>query len=216
MSEAIEFIQKGGIVMVPLLICSILALTIVIEKIINLRPKKVLIPEILTVLKTVKVKSDTEIAIQLCKQYKGPLVNIILTCLENLYLPKDDLKELLNDQGRHEVRTLERGLVLLETVAGIAPLLGLLGTVTGMIKVFTVISQQGVGQANALAGGISEALITTVAGLSIGIPSLVCYNYFTSRAENLIMDIEKHTANFLYRMLLQNVTGTGSDNAVQS
>jgi biopolymer transport protein ExbB len=95
---------------------------------------------------------------------------------------------------------LERGLVGLETVAGISPLLGLLGTVVGMIKVFTVISQQGIGQATTLSGGISEALITTAVGLSIGIPSLVAFNYFTNRAENLVLDIEKHCNTLLKQL----------------
>jgi biopolymer transport protein ExbB len=88
----------------------------------------------------------------------------------------------------------------LETIAGVAPLLGLFGTVIGMIKVFNVISQQGLGQANVLSRGISEALITTVTGLAIGIPALIAYNYFTSKAEGLVLDIEKYTASLLHKI----------------
>ncbi len=98
------------------------------------------------------------------------------------------------------MRSLERGLAALETIAGIAPLLGLLGTVLGMIKVFTVISRQGTGQASLLAGGISEALITTVTGLFIGIPALIMYNYFSHRAENYILDIEKYTTKLMQKI----------------
>ena len=104
---------------------------------------------------------------------------------------------MISDQGRQEVGSLEKGLVVMETIASIAPLLGLLGTVIGMIKVFNVIQQQGLGQTQALSGGISEALITTVVGLSIGIPSVVGYTFFTDKAENLILDIEKYTSKLL-------------------
>jgi biopolymer transport protein ExbB len=90
---------------------------------------------------------------------------------------------------------------VLETVAGIAPLLGLLGTVLGMISVFKVIEEMGVGQAKALSGGISEALITTAVGLFIGIPALIAYNYITSRSDNLILDIEKYTLLLLNKII---------------
>ena len=113
---------------------------------------------------------------------------------------KSEIKELITDEGRQQVRDLEKGLVILETVAGIAPLLGLFGTVLGMIRVFDTISKIGVGQASALSGGISEALITTAVGLSIGIPALVFFNYFTSRAENLILDIEKYSTTLLQKI----------------
>lgn len=217
MTEFYEFIQKGGIMMIPLFLCSILAVAIIIEKFISLRQKKVLVPEITAVLKNIKSFNDTDLAIQICRQHKGPFANIILTSLENFFLPHNDLKELINDQGRQEVRALERGLVLLETVAGIAPLLGLLGTVLGMIKVFTVITELGVGQARALSGGIAEALITTVVGLFIGIPALVFYNYFTNRAENLVLDIEKYTSELLNKVNLMKLNQTGSGNhAIQS
>jgi biopolymer transport protein ExbB len=96
--------------------------------------------------------------------------------------------------------TLQKGLVVLETVAGVSPLLGLLGTVLGMIKVFQEISEVGVGQGNLLAGGIAEAILTTAAGLFIAIPSLVFYNYFSSKAESLILEIESY-ANTLLKKL---------------
>ena len=113
---------------------------------------------------------------------------------------EEEVKEAIVDQGRQEARTLERGLGVLETVAGIAPLMGLLGTVLGMIRVFDVISRQGLGQTQSLSGGISEALITTVAGLSIAIPTLVAYNYFTHKVEDLVLEIEKYSAQILNKV----------------
>ncbi len=95
---------------------------------------------------------------------------------------------------------LGRGLGMLETVAGIAPLLGLLGTVLGILKVFKVISVMGVGQASALAGGISEALITTIAGLFIGIPALVAYNYYSDKTESLVLEMENHSNRLLNKI----------------
>ena len=138
----------------------------------------------------------------------------MLATLSNQDLPKDELKEIILDQGRQEVRVLERGLVMLETIAAAAPLLGLMGTVIGMIKVFNVISQQGIGQASVLSGGISEALITTVTGLAIGIPALVAFNYFTNKAESLVMDIEKHSATLLRRFRFLPKSQEEADHAV--
>ncbi|MFQ6113994.1 MAG: MotA/TolQ/ExbB proton channel family protein [bacterium] len=200
MQEVWQFLVKGGVIMIPLALCSILGLAIVIEKSFSLRRKKVIIPEIVSVLDNIKAEDDVGLALSICEQYEGPFANIIRAGLENRDLPKDEIKEVLLDQGRQEVRTLERGLVILETVAGIAPLLGLLGTVIGILKVFNVISALGVGQAAALSGGISEALITTIVGLSIGIPAVVAFNYFTNKAEDLILDIEKYSSSLLKKV----------------
>lgn len=197
MDHVVEFFNKGGFIMYPLLLCSIAALTIVIEKIITLRRKKVIIPEIVNVLDNIKGPGDIGLALSICEKHKGPFANIIRIGLENRELPREELKETLNDQGRQEVHQLERGLMILETIAAIAPLLGLLGTVIGILKVFNVISVLGVGQATALSGGISEALITTIVGLSIGIPAVVVFNYFTNKAEGLVLEIEKYSSLLL-------------------
>jgi biopolymer transport protein ExbB len=200
MNHVLEFFGKGGLVMYPLLLCSIAALAIVIEKIITLRRKKVIIPEVVNVLDNIKGTEDIGLALSICERHQGPFANIIRTGLENRNLPREELKEVLSDQGRQEVHYLERGLVILETIAAIAPLLGLLGTVIGILKVFDVIAVMGVGQATALSGGISEALITTIVGLSIGIPAVVVYNLFSNKAEGLILEIEKYSAVLLSKV----------------
>ncbi|MFQ5676836.1 MAG: MotA/TolQ/ExbB proton channel family protein [bacterium] len=194
MEQLWSFLVKGGVMMIPLALCSILGLAIVIEKALSLRRKKVIIPEVVNVLENIKGPDDVGLAISICEQHEGSFANIIRVGLENRGLPKEEIKEALNDQGRQEVHNLERGLMIIETVAGIAPLMGLLGTVIGILKVFNVISELGVGQAAALSGGISEALITTIIGLSIGIPAVVVYNYFTNKAEGLILEIEKYSS----------------------
>ena len=200
MKNAWDFLAKGGITMIPLFLCSITGLAIIIEKFISLRRRKVIVPEVISVLENIKGSNDFGLAVSICEKHNGPFANIIRITLENHNLPREEIKETLLDQGRQEVHQLEKGLGVLETVAGIGPLLGLLGTVLGILKVFKVIAIMGVGQATSLAGGISEALITTIAGLFIGIPALVAYNYFASKAEALVLEIEKYSNRLLNKI----------------
>jgi biopolymer transport protein ExbB len=214
MTEIFSELQKGGIIMIPLFMGSILGLAIVIERAFSLRTRKVLVPEIISAIDKIKSEEDVRVAERICETYPGTFANIILTALKNQNLTRDELKETILDQGRQEVRVLQRGLVMLETIAAASPLLGLMGTVIGMIKVFNVISQQGLGQASVLSGGISEALITTVTGLAIGIPALVAFNYFTDKAESLVLDIEKHSVSLLHKIRLLSRSGRGDHFAV--
>ncbi len=215
MEHVLNFLAKGGIIIYPLMLCSVIGLMIVIEKGFSLRRKKVIIPEIVSIIDNIRGPEDVGLASSICEKHRGPFASIIRVGLENRNLPKEEIRESLNDQGRQEVFRLERGLVILETIAGIAPLLGLLGTVIGILKVFNVISTLGVGQARAMSGGISEALITTIVGLSIGIPALVAYNYFDNKAERLVLEIEKNSALLLRKVaFFRKKTGPGADHAV--
>jgi biopolymer transport protein ExbB len=191
---------KGGWTMYPLALSSVIALAVVIERIWSLRRKRVLAPEIIGVLDQIKSPSDLGLVRSVCQKFSGAFSNIVLTGLDNRDLPPEELRGLVEDEGRQQVRTLSRGLVTLETVAAVAPLMGLLGTVLGMIKVFEVIQTLGVGEAKALSGGISEALITTATGLLIGIPVLIAFNYFSSRTEALILDMEKYILVLLNKL----------------
>ncbi|MBD3223649.1 MAG: MotA/TolQ/ExbB proton channel family protein [Caldithrix sp.] len=203
----LELIERGGIMMYPLMLASLIALAFVIERAIALRKRKILIPEILSVVTHFKTERDIELAREICNKYHGPLSNVIYIGLQNYNLQHHEIKEILEDQGRQEVRKLERGLVVLETIAAIAPLMGLLGTVLGMVEVFSVIKDQGIGQTAALSGGISEALLTTVTGLFIGIPVLIAFNYFSSKSQGLILDIENYS-NQLVQKIVHLKTGT--------
>lgn len=187
--------------MYPLLLSSIIAMAVVIERFWYLRRKKILAPEIVSILDQIKSPEDLNIVRSICSQKEGPFSRIVQMSLDNQDLPAEELRALVEDEGRQEVRTLERGMVTLETIAAIAPLMGLLGTVIGMIKVFNIIQTLGVGQAKALSGGISEALITTATGLSIGIPALIAYNYFRNRSESFILDIEKQVILLLNKLI---------------
>jgi len=196
----IEIFERGGIMMYPLALASIIAMAIIIERFLILRKKKIIIPDIINVIEQFSSLKDVELARNICTKFSGPLPSLVRVGLDNSDLKREEVKELIEDQGRQEVRHLERGLTVLETIAVTSPLLGLLGTVLGMIQVFNVIQDQGIGQASALSGGISEALVTTVTGLFVGIPVLIFYNYFTKKAENFVLDIEKYS-NFLIQKL---------------
>ena len=200
----LELFERAGIMMYPLTLASLIAVAFIIERAISLRKKKILIPEIISVVSNFSTLKDIDLARTICDKHDGPLSNVIKLALHNYMLPKAEIREILEDQGRQEIRRLERGLVVLETIAAIAPLLGLLGTVLGMVEVFEVIKDQGIGQTAALSGGISQALLTTVAGLFIGIPVLIAFNYFTNKSESLVLDIEKHTNDLVNKIALIN------------
>jgi len=209
----IEILNKGGLMMYPLILASVLALAIIIERFFSLRKKKIIIPDIINVVEHFSSFQDMELAKNICAKYTGPLSSLIKIGLDNTDLDRAEIKELIEDQGRQEVRHLEKGLTILETIAVISPLMGLLGTVLGMIKVFGVIKEQGIGQAAALSGGISEALITTVTGLFVGIPVLIFYNYFARKAENFVLDIEKYSIFLIQKIgkLNKNKSTENSD-----
>lgn len=195
-----ETLSQGGVLMVPLAACSILALWVVIDRAWHLSRERVVRPEIVNVIDTLSGPGDVPLARSICERNPGPFSTIVRAALDHRDRPRVEIREVVEDQGRQEVARLERGLGLLETIAGIAPLLGLLGTVLGMIEVFEVVSEQGAGQARSLSGGIAEALITTATGLSIGIPSLVAYNYFAGKAERLVLDIEGHATRLIQKL----------------
>jgi len=195
-----EMLIRGGVIMIPLLLTSVIGLTVVIERALFLRRRRILKPDVLRRIERIEKPDDVENLLNDFQERYSPFLNIIRTSWAHRAGSREELKEAVVDQGRQEARVLERGLVILETAAGIAPLLGLLGTVLGMIKVFRVISVQGLGQTQSLSGGISEALITTVVGLSIAIPMLVAYNYFNHRVEDLVLEIEQHSARMLEKI----------------
>jgi biopolymer transport protein ExbB len=196
--------------MYPLAVMSVLGLAVVIEKFISLRNSQVLTPEVIHAVESLRVPSDIPMAMRTCERHSSPLAHIVRAALEETTLPTGDLRLVMEDTGRREVKRLERYMVILEIVAAASPLLGLLGTVFGMINVFSVISIAGVGEAGLLSGGISVALITTAFGLSIGIPALVAFHFFDSRVENLSVKIEA-TVHTLIKRLSAMKTGERAD-----
>jgi biopolymer transport protein ExbB len=193
-----EMIQKGGIVMYPILFCSVLTLAIFLEKMWALRRSNV-IPE--SFLKEVedflRVGKHNE-AIALCGASNSSIARIIYAGLKRMGKATETIKEAVSDQGRQEAVLMERYLTTLGTIAGVSPLLGLLGTVTGMIKTFNVLAiSKKLGDPGMLSAGISEALITTAAGLIVAIPSFILYKYFSSRVDRLIVKMEGISLKFI-------------------
>ncbi len=187
----------------PLSICSILAVAIIVERIINLRSSKVLPEEEVEHLGALIDGGLLEQAEEYCERRPGPLTNIVAAALEARTESPEGIRQMVEDQGRQEVPRLQKHLGVLGTVASVSPLLGLLGTVLGMIEVFRVVSTQGIGQAQSLAGGISQAMITTASGLTIAIPALVAYNVFSDKANALILEMERLALKFIKRIVRQ-------------
>jgi len=202
-----DLFEQGGTMMYPLAVCSVLAVAIALERGFSLQRKRVIRPEIVSVIQNIHGPEDVGLALSVCSEKGGPFSNVMRAALDSRHFPMDEVRETILDQGRQEMGALQKGLVVLETVASVTPLLGLLGTVLGMIRVFQEISEVGVGRGNLLAGGIAEAILTTAAGLFIAIPSLVLYNYFSAKAEGLVLEIEKYS-NLLLKKLRGFQNGT--------
>jgi biopolymer transport protein ExbB len=196
----LEFIQKGGPIMYPLLACSVIAVAIIIERLFQLRAVRNRNREAFEIIIPLVEGGLLKQARQTCLRSPGVFTNIIAAALEARKGGREEVKTAILDAGRQEIPHMERHLVFLGTIAAASPLLGLLGTVSGMIKIFQVIGDLGVGQASALSSGISEAMFTTAFGLAVAIPSLVMHNFLRERAENLILDIEKRSIQVMNRL----------------
>ena len=193
-----ELIQKGGIVMYPILLCSVLTVAIFLEKIWSLRISRVIPEKFLQEVEEFIRNGKINEAIALCSTSNSSIARIIFAGLKRVGKPTEFIKEAISEQGKFESVELERYLNTLGTIAGVSPLLGLLGTVTGMIKTFNVlaISKQ-LGDPGMLSAGISEALITTAAGLIVAIPSFILYKYFSSKVEKIIIQMEGISLRFI-------------------
>jgi biopolymer transport protein ExbB len=193
----IEIIYAGGWVMAPIILCSILALTIIAERFWALRRNNVIPPGVGQQVEDWAARHELDRRHIDQLRTGSAMGRVLAAALVNRNRSRDLIKEAVEDTGRHVVHELERFLNTLGTIAGISPLLGLLGTVLGMIKVFSTILTQGVGNANQLAGGIAEALITTAAGLTVAIPSFFFYRYFKGRVAAYVVAMEEQAINLI-------------------
>ena len=193
----IDFIQQGGMVMYILLAASILSLTIIFERGWSLRRSVVIPLQEVNRIEAAVGSGDVDAAMQACQSHNTAMSRILWVALANRGVRRSVMKEILEESGRQEVAHMDRFIGVLGVIAAVAPLLGLLGTVIGMIEVFQQISLVGVGKADVLAGGISKALNTTAFGLSVAIPSLVAYRYYESRVDRFVLEIEQHALRFV-------------------
>ncbi len=183
--------------MVPLFLCSVIATAVVFERFWTLRQEKVAPRSLLNDLLVVSRENLVDEAFLKRVEMSSPLGTVLASCMANSQRPRDEVKEIVEEVGRHVAFNLVSYLNILSTIASVAPLLGLLGTVLGMIEVFAVITVNGIGQAGELAGGISQALVSTAAGLVVAIPSLMFYRYFQGRVEAIVISMEKDTLRLL-------------------
>jgi biopolymer transport protein ExbB len=212
LESALHLFGLGGMTMIPLAICSIVALAIIIERAYALRTRRVIPPAIVRLVQKMRGAEDVAPSIAACEHNDTPFARVINAGLTNRVLPRAENVEVIQAAARQEVGSLERGLLMLEIITGISPLLGLLGTVLGIFHVFNMIVERGVGDASTLSGGISEALVTTIVGLFIAIPSLVAHSYYSKRVDEHILEMERH-ANILIHKLYSGSEAPGGQAA---
>ncbi len=186
-----DFISNGGWIMWPIIGSSTLAVGIIVDRLIALRKQRILPRDLLP--QVWRLYQDNQLDGNKVRSLRdaSPLGAVLAAGLINRHHGREIMKEAITEAGRQEVYELERNLHTLGTIAQISPLMGLLGTVLGMIKVFTAIVSKGVGDPEVLAGGISEALVTTAAGICVAIPALIFYRYFQSRVDYLVLKMEE-------------------------
>lgn len=186
-----EIVRAGGPLMWPIIACSIFALGIVVERLWTLQEKRVIPPDRVQKVRQLLEAGQVTDKVIAALERDSPLGRVLAAGLANRHRSREIMMERLEDTGRHVVHELERFLNALGTIASISPLLGLLGTVTGIIKAFNAINAGGMGDPRMLSGGISEALITTAAGLLVAIPALIAYRYLRARVDRIVIEMEK-------------------------
>jgi biopolymer transport protein ExbB len=204
----LEIVQAGGWVMLPIIAASIIAAAIMLERVWALQRKRVIPPGLSAQVQEWIAHDQLDPRHLQTLHQSSPLGQIMAVGLANRNAEREILKESIEDCGRHVVHELERYLGTLGTIAGASPLLGLLGTVLGMIRMFAGVTVSGVGNPAAVAGGIGQALITTAAGLIVAIPALIAYRYLRGRVDGLVVEMEKETIKFLETVSARNRVST--------
>jgi len=194
----LDMFLKGGIIMYPILLCSIVVVYITIERVLVLRKAQMDVGQFMMKLKSIFHHGDLKGVLTFCSQKDAPIANIIRVGIVKHDQGAEKVREAVEDAGRAEVYHLEKHLAILASIAGIGPMLGFLGTVTGMVSAFrTIETLAGSVNPGDLAGGVWEALLTTVFGLVVGIPAYALYNYFVSRVARFVYEMEVTTTEFL-------------------
>ncbi len=191
MENILELIDKGGVLIYPLLVLLVWGLGIIVLKSFLMTRHRVIKPKVVEEVEQLLLKGKIPEAMSYCKQHPAPMSEVMLAAIINFEKSEDKLKEVLEEAGRQQIPAIKKYLTTLGTISSVAPLLGLLGTVVGMIQVFANLASQLVSLDRTLAGGISEALLTTACGMVVAMPTLAFYNHFTSKMQNLIIEMEK-------------------------
>ncbi len=206
----IDLIVRGGIFMYPIIFCSIFALAVFLERMWILRRDHIIPEGFIRNVEQLLEKQRLSDAYSLCYNDTSSIAKIFLAGLKNAQKGMWLVKEAIEDRGGREAKILEKNVGMLSTIANLTPLLGLLGTVSGMIKTFNAISLHGIDNPAPLAGGIAEALITTATGLCIAIPVLVCHRFLKDKANALVFEMEESSIRLIE--LMENYSTANSDN----
>jgi biopolymer transport protein ExbB len=197
LGQGLHWFNRGGPVMYPILACSIIALAVFLERLAFLRRKRLLPPRFVRAVTRAWQRQEYDVAWRLCQQSDVPLARILRAGLLKVKAGPQEVERAVESMGSHEASVLEANLRFLGVISNIAPMLGFLGTVTGMITAFDVIALQGTGDPKLLADGVSEALITTEFGLFVGIPALGAYHYLRGKVDRMLHDMEAITIELL-------------------
>jgi len=203
-SSLIEFIKKGGFFIYPIILCSIIGLSIFLQKVWMLRTKRTIPEQFIRTLYELITLGKFSDARVLSRASDSAIARIASVVLENSGKSKQELKEKIEESGRKEASELGRYIEGLGAISNISTLLGLLGTISGMIKIFSVISEQPIVNPPSLAGGISEALYTTAFGLSVAIPAFIAYKYTSGKAEEITLELEEEGINIMEEIIVAN------------
>lgn len=188
----LDYMQKGGPLMWLILVCSIVSITVFCERLLYFHRVTIHVGEFLRGLANLIQRRNYAEAIQECAGTPGPVARVVLSALRRHDAPRSELKDIVQEAGQLEVPKLEQKLTILSTIAFVAPVIGLLGTVTGLIEAFVAISSQsGFASSTDISSGIYKSLLTTAAGLVVAIPSSVAYSYLSARINSLMHDIER-------------------------
>lgn len=204
LSGAVEFFVNGGFFMILLVLLSIVAGTVILLRASALKERLIVPPELESAIERVQPGDSLEGLKRAVRLHPSPLGRIITVCLNHLNWPRQENIEAVQVRARHEVVGMESGLSLLEVTTGVAPLLGLLGTLSGLVSVFANLGEGGTGDPIAVARGISEALNTTIVGLAVAAPSLVAHNYFQRKIETMAVSMEGLVADLLAKCYTDN------------
>lgn len=207
-----DLVIAGGWIMIPILLCSIAAFAIMAERMWSLRRRHIIPTDVLAHVWQTWQKSQSSTATMQSLKDSSPMANILVTGLENARLGRELMKQRIEEAASHVIHDMEKFLNTLGTIAAIAPLLGLLGTVIGMIKVFSAIVVHGSGDTGVLAGGISQALITTAAGLVIAIPSLFAHRYLLRYIDELSIEMEAEAIKLIDTFFAEKINGSKESN----
>ena len=191
MTYLIGLIEKGGVLVYPLLFLLFLGLLIIAYKVVQLRRRRTISPDVVHHVEQLLLNNKIPEATLYCKENSAPMTRVLLSGIVNHERTEFELKEILEEAGRQEIPGIKSYLPLLGTIASISPLLGLLGTVVGMIDVFSALSGGDNVDATQLAGGISQALVTTAFGMIVAMPTLAAYNFFSAKVQTLVIEMEK-------------------------